>query len=68
MNLIRLEDIRYFLKLFQRRKYLPVMDIKKKKIYVILSKDSCDVDVLKAYFHSSIYAMIISKMIGLYPV
>ena len=34
----------------ERRKYLPVMDIKLKKIYIILSEDTCDNDALKAYF------------------
>lgn len=68
MNLIRAKDVRFMLSLFQRRKYLPVMDIKQKKINVILSKDVCDNDVLKAYFHSCIYAMITCQMMGLCPV
>lgn len=68
LNLIQQKDIRYLLALFLRRKYLPVMDVKNKKIYIILSKDACDIDILRAHFHSCVYAIIASQMIGLYPV
>ena len=68
MNLILPKDVRFLLALFQRRKYLPIMDLQQKKIYIILSKDVDDGDILKAYFHSAVYALITSRMIGLCPV
>ncbi|XP_032453043.1 RUS1 family protein C16orf58 homolog [Nasonia vitripennis] len=67
MNLINTKDVRFLLALFQRRKYLPVMDLKAKKIHIILSKDADDDIILKAYFHCCVYAMITSRMIGFCP-
>ena len=44
------------------------MDLKNKKIYVVLSKYACDDDIIKAYFHSSIYALIASHVLGFHCV
>ncbi|KAJ8681308.1 hypothetical protein QAD02_017095 [Eretmocerus hayati] len=64
-KLVDSKDVRSLIALFQRRKYLPVMDLKQKKIHVILSKDAQDLDILKAYFHSCFYALIASRIIGI---
>ncbi|XP_058796916.1 RUS family member 1 isoform X2 [Phymastichus coffea] len=65
MHLIQAKDTRLLLTMFLRRKYLPVMDVKNRKIYIILSKDASDTDILKAYFHSCIYAIITCQMTGI---
>lgn len=64
MNIVNPKDIRYLLAIFSRRNYLPIVDLKKRKIFLILSKKVTDDDILKAYFHSCIYALIISRIKG----
>lgn len=39
------------------------MDLQKKKIFIILSKQANDDVILKAYFHSCVYALVISRML-----
>ncbi|XP_011506526.1 PREDICTED: RUS1 family protein C16orf58 homolog isoform X2 [Ceratosolen solmsi marchali] len=62
MKLIDLTALKHFQALFQLRKYLPIIGMRQRTIYIVLSKDSCDDDILRAYFHSSLYAMILSRI------
>lgn len=38
------------------------MDLSNKKVFIILSKEVTDDDILKAYFHACVYALVMSKI------
>ncbi|KAL7307547.1 hypothetical protein TKK_0000242 [Trichogramma kaykai] len=61
-GLIQSQDVWCLLNLFQTRKFLPVVNLKTRKIYIILTEDVNDTDILKAYFHSCIYALMICQI------
>lgn len=68
LKLIETKDIQFLLAHFQRRKYLSVMDIKRKKIHLVLAKESTDEHILSGYFHSCVQALIICQALEIEPV
>lgn len=65
INLVSNKDIRLLLALFQRRKYLPIMDLQQRKIYVLLAKNISTVEMLRAYFHAYVYGLIVCETLEL---
>ncbi|XP_012277949.1 RUS1 family protein C16orf58 homolog [Orussus abietinus] len=58
-NAIMLDDLEMITNLFQKRKYLIAVDIKRKTIFVSFTKCAESRDVLRAYFHSCICGLLV---------
>ncbi|XP_048508030.1 RUS family member 1 isoform X2 [Athalia rosae] len=57
-RIINPDDLQLLSNLFRNRKYLIIMDVKQKTIFVPIAKDSQSSEVLQAYFHACIYGLI----------
>ncbi|KYQ54979.1 UPF0420 protein C16orf58 [Trachymyrmex zeteki] len=55
-NIISLTEAEFLLKSFENRKYIIMIDIEKRNIFVILKKDIQSVEILEAYFYASMCA------------
>ncbi|XP_012057553.1 PREDICTED: RUS1 family protein C16orf58 homolog [Atta cephalotes] len=55
-NIISLTEMEFLLKFFENRKYIIMIDIEKRNIFVILKKDIQSVEILEAYFYASMCA------------
>lgn len=52
-------EMEFLLKYFEDRKYLIMIDIETRNIFIILKKDVQPTDVLEAYFYASICGLYI---------
>ncbi|KAG5333177.1 RUS1 protein, partial [Acromyrmex charruanus] len=55
-NIISFTEMEFLLKFFENRKYIIMIDIEKRNIFVILKKDIQSVEILEAYFYASMCA------------
>lgn len=46
-------EVEFLLKFFENKKYLIIIDIKKRNIFIILKKDIQPAEILEAYFYAS---------------
>lgn len=53
-SIISSMEMEFLLKFFENRKYLIIIDIKKRNIFIILKKDVQDAEILEAYFYASV--------------
>ena len=58
LDLIKPVDIQFMLSYFSKNKYLPVIDMTNRKVYLILSEDADDEIILKGYFHCCFYSLV----------
>ncbi|XP_046428897.1 RUS family member 1 [Neodiprion fabricii] len=57
-NSITPDDVRLLSKLFQNRKYLIVMDVKRKTIFISIARNATPSDLLQAYFHACLCSLV----------
>lgn len=55
-NIISSTEIEFLLKFFKNKKYIIMIDIEKRDIFITLKKDIQPIEILEAYFYASMCA------------